>query len=154
MPDVSANADPATGYRVMLNDQWSIIGGTSAVAPLMAGLIARCHETGKRPLRDLQARLYGTPAPRAARKVPRAGSGRRQEDEMLASAAATAATTGTSVPLYFTDITQGNNRSGTRGAGFMARTGWDACTGLGVPIGTALLESLWGTKPSPKIRRR
>ena len=48
-----------------------------------------------------------------------------------------------------------DNRSGTRGAGFIAKSGWDACTGLGVPIGTALLESLWGMKAtSPKIRSR
>ena len=155
VPDVSANADPETGYRVMLDDQWFIIGGTSAVAPLMAGLIARCNEKGKRSLRDLQARLYGTPATRATRKVARMGSGRRKEDKMLAAATqAASATTGTSVPVYFTDITQGNNRSGSRGAGFIAKTGWDACTGLGVPIGTALLENLWGTKAAPKIRRR
>ena len=156
VPDVSANADPATGYRVLLDDKWFIIGGTSAVAPLMAGLIARCNEKGRKSLRDLQARLYGTPAPRAQRKVPRAGSGRRTEDTMLASNAATAwATAGTAVPLYFTDITQGNNRSGSRGAGFIAKTGWDACTGLGVPIGTQLLASLWGTKPaSTKAARK
>ena len=156
VPDVSANADPQTGYRILLDNQWFIIGGTSAVAPLMAGLIARCNEKGKRSLRDLQARLYGTPAPRAARKVPRAGSGRRSDDTMQAAVATSAsATAGTAVPMYFTDITQGNNRSGSRGAGFIAQTGWDACTGLGVPKGNQLLESLWLTKPAaPKVRRR
>ena len=155
VPDVSANADPATGYRVMLDDQWYIIGGTSAVAPLMAGLIARCNEKGKRSLRDLQARLYGKPTPRATRKVARMGSGRRKEDQMLTAATpAASATTATSVPVYFTDITQGNNRSGSRGAGFIAKTGWDACTGLGVPIGTVMLASLWGAKAAPKLRRR
>ena len=157
VPDVSANADPETGYRILLDDQWHIIGGTSAVAPLMAGLIARCNEKGKRSLRDLQSLLYGKPAPRAVRKAPRAGSAGRRKDDLrqAATASATASTAGTAVPHYFTDITQGNNRAGTRGAGFIARTGWDACTGLGVPIGTLLLESLWGAKaPASKIRRR
>jgi kumamolisin len=40
----------------------------------------------------------------------------------------------------FRDITQGNN--GT----YVARVGWDCCTGLGVPVGTKLLEAL---KPTP-----
>ena len=61
---------------------------------------------------------------------------------LASSAASTSSTAGTAVPLYFTDITQGNNRSGSRGAGFIAKSGWDACTGLGVPIGTQLLASL------------
>jgi kumamolisin len=33
----------------------------------------------------------------------------------------------------FRDITLGNN------GGFVAKAGWDACTGLGVPEGTGLL---------------
>ena len=37
-PDLAANADPATGWMVLINGQWEPIGGTSAVAPLIAGL--------------------------------------------------------------------------------------------------------------------
>lgn len=40
VPDVSANADPVTGYHIYLDGQWQIVGGTSAVAPLYAGLFA------------------------------------------------------------------------------------------------------------------
>jgi kumamolisin len=40
VPDVAANADPDTGYEVLVDGQKLVIGGTSAVAPLMAGLIA------------------------------------------------------------------------------------------------------------------
>ncbi len=40
VPDVAGNADPATGYEIVLNGQVGIIGGTSAVAPLYAGIIA------------------------------------------------------------------------------------------------------------------
>jgi kumamolisin len=39
-PDVAAVADPDTGYEVLINGQWEPIGGTSAVAPLMAGFFA------------------------------------------------------------------------------------------------------------------
>jgi subtilase family serine protease len=40
VPDVSANADPYTGYRVVVHGTEGPIGGTSAVAPLYAGLFA------------------------------------------------------------------------------------------------------------------
>jgi kumamolisin len=40
VPDVSANADPVTGYNVVVHGTPRPIGGTSAVAPLYAGLFA------------------------------------------------------------------------------------------------------------------
>ena len=40
VPDVAGDADPVTGYQVRVDGQNLIIGGTSAVAPLWAGLIA------------------------------------------------------------------------------------------------------------------
>ena len=40
VPDVAANADPNTGYKIMLHGVETPIGGTSAVAPLYAGLFA------------------------------------------------------------------------------------------------------------------
>jgi len=40
VPDIAANADPETGYNVVLNGEVSPTGGTSAVAPLYAGLFA------------------------------------------------------------------------------------------------------------------
>jgi subtilase family serine protease len=40
VPDVAANADPNTGYNIVLHGQPVVIGGTSAVAPLYAGLFA------------------------------------------------------------------------------------------------------------------
>ena len=40
VPDISANADPNTGYPMFLNGQKIIVGGTSAVSPLYAGLFA------------------------------------------------------------------------------------------------------------------
>jgi kumamolisin len=44
VPDVSGNADPITGYQIYLNKAWGVIGGTSAVAPLVAGLVALINE--------------------------------------------------------------------------------------------------------------
>jgi kumamolisin len=40
VPDVAANADPETGYQIVLNGASTVVGGTSAVAPLYAGLFA------------------------------------------------------------------------------------------------------------------
>lgn len=38
VPDIAGNADPVTGYEVTVDGQTGVIGGTSAVAPLMAAL--------------------------------------------------------------------------------------------------------------------
>jgi kumamolisin len=40
IPDVSADADPSTGYEIYVHGAMSVVGGTSAVAPLYAGLFA------------------------------------------------------------------------------------------------------------------
>ena len=40
VPDIAADADPNTGYNIVLHGAQVTIGGTSAVAPLYAGLFA------------------------------------------------------------------------------------------------------------------
>jgi kumamolisin len=40
VPDVAANADPNTGYNLVVHGKYTNYGGTSAVAPLYAGLFA------------------------------------------------------------------------------------------------------------------
>ena len=66
VPDVAGNADPVTGYTVVVDGQQEPIGGTSAVAPLWAGLIARLAQaTGKR-FGLLQPMLYAGVAPGVA----------------------------------------------------------------------------------------
>jgi kumamolisin len=66
VPDVAGNADPVTGYLVVVDGQQEPIGGTSAVAPLWAGLIARLAQaTGKR-FGLLQPMLYAGAAPSVA----------------------------------------------------------------------------------------
>jgi kumamolisin len=40
VPDVSGDADPNTGYEIVVHGSSTVVGGTSAVAPLYAGLFA------------------------------------------------------------------------------------------------------------------
>lgn len=46
VPDVAANADPNTGYEIYCNGSPMVVGGTSAVAPLYAGLFASFGKMG------------------------------------------------------------------------------------------------------------
>ena len=105
VPDVAGNADPQTGYQIYSGGQAQVVGGTSAVAPLWAALVARLAEATGQRFGLLQALLYLGVAP------------------------------GSDV-TGFRDITSGNNGA------YSAGPGWDACTGLGSPDGTALLERL------------
>jgi kumamolisin len=61
VPDVSGDADPQTGYNVLVDGKTFVIGGTSAVAPLWSGLIALLNEKLGKPLGFLQPVLYGLP---------------------------------------------------------------------------------------------
>ncbi len=71
VPDVAGDADPATGYQIFLNGVGTTIGGTSAVAPLMAGLIA--HQRGHDQEIRQDRRLHQSADHRVARarRVPR-----------------------------------------------------------------------------------
>jgi kumamolisin len=59
VPDVSGDADPATGYQVRVDGQDFVIGGTSAVAPLWAGLVALLNQALGQPVGFLNPVLYG-----------------------------------------------------------------------------------------------
>ncbi|HTQ61160.1 MAG TPA: S53 family peptidase [Candidatus Solibacter sp.] len=70
VPDVSGDAAPASGYRILC-DGTSFpdasqgippVGGTSAVAPLWAGLIARINQGLNKPVGFLNPLLYAAPA--------------------------------------------------------------------------------------------
>ena len=66
IPDVSLNADPNTGYFVYQGGEWQIIGGTSAAAPIWAGIIALANEkrahAGLLALDHVENRIYNLPA--------------------------------------------------------------------------------------------
>jgi kumamolisin len=67
VPDVAGCADPATGYQVRVDGQDTVIGGTSAVAPLWAALVCRLAEATGRPFGLIQTLLYaGVSAGQAA----------------------------------------------------------------------------------------
>jgi kumamolisin len=61
VPDVAGDADPETGYLVRVDGTDTVIGGTSAVAPLWAGLIARINQTAGTPVGYVNPMLYGKP---------------------------------------------------------------------------------------------
>jgi len=58
VPDVCGNADPETGYQVLVDGHSSVIGGTSAVAPLWSGLTALLNQKLGAPVGFLQPKLY------------------------------------------------------------------------------------------------
>jgi kumamolisin len=60
VPDLAGDADPATGYEVRVDGQSFVIGGTSAVAPLWAGLIALMNQKLGHPVGFLNPLLYGS----------------------------------------------------------------------------------------------
>jgi kumamolisin len=62
VPDVAGDADPATGYIVMVDGSDTVVGGTSAVAPLWAALIARINASQNSPVGYINPKLYGHPA--------------------------------------------------------------------------------------------
>jgi len=75
VPDVSGVADPASGYRVLVDGRLAVVGGTSAVAPLWAGLVALCNEALGRPVGFLNPQLYGSLAQRAFRDITTGSNG-------------------------------------------------------------------------------
>jgi kumamolisin len=103
VPDVAGDADPSTGYVIRVDGKNMVIGGTSAVAPLWAGLLAVANAQNGKSAGFIQPAIYAAKGKAA-----------------------------------FNDITSGTNYSGTP-VGFKAGPGWDACTGLGSPVGTKLI---------------
>ncbi|CAN7602803.1 S53 family peptidase [Caballeronia sp. LjRoot34] len=59
VPDVAGDASPVTGYDVIIGGTQTVVGGTSAVAPLWAGLIARINAAAGKPVGFLNPKLYG-----------------------------------------------------------------------------------------------
>jgi len=66
VPDVAGNADPETGYLVVVDGHQQPIGGTSAVAPLWAGLIARLAQATGKKFGLLQPLIYAGVTPGTA----------------------------------------------------------------------------------------
>ncbi|MBV8833610.1 MAG: peptidase S53, partial [Acidobacteriaceae bacterium] len=60
VPDVAGVADPETGFVVFVDGEQGVVGGTSAVAPLWAGLIALVNEQADENLGWFHPQLYST----------------------------------------------------------------------------------------------
>lgn len=75
VPDVAGDADPETGYNVIVDGQQSVIGGTSAVAPLWAGLLARVNQAIGKNVGYLNPLLYADPAESTFRDITSGSNG-------------------------------------------------------------------------------
>jgi kumamolisin len=58
VPDVAGDADPATCYIIRVDGKSVVIGGTSAVAPLWAGLIAVANQQNRAAAGFVQPAIY------------------------------------------------------------------------------------------------
>ncbi len=69
VPDICADADPNSGYSVRVDGRSIVVGGTSAVAPLWAGLIALMNQRLGSTVGFINPKLYalngypGSPGP-------------------------------------------------------------------------------------------
>jgi kumamolisin len=124
VPDVAGDADPYTGYNIYVSGKAQVFGGTSAVAPLYAGLLARINQS----LTTAGGNVVGFANPLL---YPLENSG-----------------SGSSV--VFRDVTSGNNDIYDDLNGeYPAGPGWDPCTGLGSIDGANLLAALPKQQPAP-----
>lgn len=62
VPDIAGNADPDTGYQIMIDGDRTVVGGTSAVAPLMLGLHALLWESNRGKPFDLMNLITANPS--------------------------------------------------------------------------------------------
>ena len=139
VPDVSADADPNTGYVITANGHgittgWEVIGGTSASAPLWAAFTALANAS-----------------------TACSGSRLGFENPALYEIAGSSA-----YGANFNDITQNNPLSGFAGndifggantanprGEFPALPGYDMSTGLGTPIGGTFGSALCAERLNP-----
>ncbi|HEY7833625.1 MAG TPA: S53 family peptidase [Ktedonobacterales bacterium] len=119
VPDVAADADPLTGYAIYDStsgcsgsDCWGVVGGTSAAAPLWAGLIALINQQGAakhlKPAGFLNPLLY---------QIGAAGD------------------SGGGTPAFH-DVAAGGNLY------YPATPGWDFSTGWGTPDASVLAAQM------------
>ncbi len=58
VPDVAGDASPASGYTILVDGTQEVVGGTSAVAPLWAGLVALLNQQLGRKVGFLNPQIY------------------------------------------------------------------------------------------------
>jgi Pro-kumamolisin, activation domain len=121
VPDVSALADPYTGYPIYAGGAWRLEGGTSGSSPTWAALTAIANTqtgcTANGPLGYLNIELY---------QLARNASSYHND---------------------FGDVTSGDNVL-YAGVGYSAGTGYDLATGLGEPNAANLTSALCASLPA------
>jgi kumamolisin len=104
VPDIAMSA---VNYFLRVDTSEGASGGTSAVAPLMAALVAKLNQAKQKNVGFLNPFLYTNVANGVVQ-----------------------------------DVTSGTNAIKNTTKGYKAGLGWDDCTGLGTPDGTAILNNL------------
>jgi kumamolisin len=104
VPDIAMSA---TNYFTRVDRQEGASGGTSAVAPLMAALVALLNQAKQKNVGFLNPFLYSNVTKGVVH-----------------------------------DVTSGTNAITNTVKGYNAGPGWDPCSGLGTPDGTAILNNL------------
>jgi hypothetical protein len=125
VPDVSADADPYTGYLIYYDGGWGGIGGTSAAAPLWAAVAAL---TDASPF----CRYYGSGAA-GVQAVGLYGAVAQEHGYVYGA-----------VHEGLNDVTSGTNDytpSGYSGGLYPATPGYDMASGLGTPLVTGISGS-------------
>ena len=113
VPDIAGNADSNSGYELVVGGvSTGPVGGTSAVAPLYAGLIARMNAQSGELAGYLNPDLY---SPQLQQGYVRG---------------------------VFRNIDDGRSNASGGAPGYTAGPGWNACTGWGSVNGTALMVAL------------
>ncbi len=114
VPDVAGDADPLTGMAFYQDGTWSLTGGTSASAPLWAGLIAIANQMAGHPLGFINPGLY---------KLSQSSNYMQDFHDI-------------------TNGNNSVNYKGVTIPGYSAVPGWDPVTGLGTPNAEKLLPDL------------
>ena len=96
--DMALDADPSTGYSLYFNGRWTEFGGTSFVAPELAGMLAIVTGRYRVQLSDTTVHIGNA-------------------NEILYDV-------GQSTPGDFNDISAGNNGAFSAGSGWDHPTGW------------------------------
>ena len=123
VPDISGNASANSGYNIPVDGIYLQMAGTSAVAPLYAGLIAILNNKLGGRMGFINPLLYGLKRgfPQIFRDI---ADGVSNSVPFLVGYAVP--------PLSFPIFAYS--------PGYTSRNGWDPCTGLGVINGTHLLQ--------------
>lgn len=114
VPDVAASADPETGMVIDIGGQYQVIGGTSAAAPLWAGLMALANQMAGHPLGFVNPALY---------KIGLSSAAKDDYHDI---------TRGNNT----------YDQGGVHIPGYTAVAGWDLVTGWGSPDAETLLPEL------------